>query len=269
MRGNINCKLSASAGFTLVEVVFVVVILGIVASIGSSFVVTAVDSYQTAQMRNQLVQRGRLTLEQMARELRMALPNAVRVSPGGRCIEFLPLVGAANYQGTVADQSNNMPAQSQVATGAFSLFGQTPRHLVIAPFSPADVFVSSSPAARVTIGTLGAGPYTSIPLASSHRFLRNSINRRLLLAADPVRFCIANGNLIRYANYGFSSAAVSETDPGGTSALMAHNVAANGTAFVLSPGSQDRNMIIRMRLIFRNGNASLDLNHQVLVRNVP
>lgn len=257
------------SGFTLVEITFVVVILGIVAVIGSSFVASALESYRTAQARNQLVQRGRLSLEQMARELRMALPNAVRVSAGGRCIELMPVVAAANYQGAVADASNNIAAQNQVTTGTFNLYGTNPRHVVIAPFSPADVYTSGTPAARVGLGALGAGPYNSVPFSGSHRFIRNSLNHRLYLTADPVRFCVSGGNLVRFYEYGFSTGALGEGDPGGNSALMAHDVQANGTAFALSPASQNRNMAVHMRLIFRNGTASLDLNHQVLIRNVP
>lgn len=256
-------------GFTLVEITFVVVILGIVAVIGSNFVVSALESYRTAQMRNQLVQRGRLSLEQMARELRMALPNAVRVSAGGRCIEFMPVVAAANYQGTVADASNNIAPQNQVLTGAFGLNGANPRHVVISPFSPADVYTSTAPAARVGLGTLGSVPYSSIPFSSAHRFIRNSVNRRVYLAANPVRFCLVGGNLVRFYNYGFLTGALGESDPGGNSALMSHNVQPNGTAFALSPASQNRNMAVHMRLIFISGSTSLDLTHQVLIRNVP
>jgi MSHA biogenesis protein MshO len=256
-------------GFTLVEITFVVVILGIIAVIGSSFVASALESYRTAQARNQLVQRGRLSLEQMAREMRMALPNAVRVSAGGRCIEFMPVVGAANYQGAVADTSNNIAAQNQVATGTFTVYGANPRHVVIAPFSPADVYTSGTPAARVGLGALGTGPYNAVPFSGSHRFIRNSLNRRLYLTADPVRFCVSGGNLVRFYDYGFSGGALSEGDPGGSNALMAHNVEPNGVAFALSPGSENRNMAVLMHLIFRSGSASLDLSHQVLIRNVP
>jgi MSHA biogenesis protein MshO len=260
---------SLQSGFTLVEVIFVVVILGIVAVIGASFVVSALESYRIAQARNQLVQRGRLSLEQMARELRMALPNAVRVSAGSRCIEFMPVVAATNYQGVVADVSNNIAVQNQLTTGAFNLYGNNPRHVVIAPFSPADVYTGSAPAARVGLATLGSAPYTSIPFATNHRFIRNSINRRVYLAADPVRFCLSNGNLVRFYQYGFSTGVLGEGDPGGSRALMSHNVESNGPAFVLAPGSENRNMAVLIHMTFRNDTASLDLNHQVLIRNVP
>ena len=256
----------ASLGFTLLEMIFVVVILGIIASIGSSFVVSSMDSYRIAQVRNQLVQRGRLTLEQMSRELRMAVPNSVRVSASGLCVEFMPLVAAANYQGTLPDEDNNRAAVNQVQTGSVAFTPASAAHVLVAPFSPADVYTNANPAARVGLGSLGSSPFTTLPLATSHVFLRNSLNRRLFIAAHPVRFCLSGGNLLRYSGYGFSTSALADGSPGGVGNLMAHSVAANGTAFRLSPGSQDRSMAVLIRLKFSNGSTALDLNHQVLVR---
>lgn len=257
------------AGFTLVEMIFVVVILGIITSIGSGFLVSAMDSYRTAQVRNQLVQRGRLTLEQMSRELRMAAPSSVRTSASGLCVEFMPIVGAANYQGTLPDAENNRAAVNQISTGGFSFTPALAKHLLVAPFSPTEIYTNATPSARVGLGSLGSSPFVSLPLASNRVFLRNSLNRRLFIAADPVRFCLSGGNLLRYSGYGFSTNALGDGSPGGTSNLMAHAVAASGTAFQLSPGSQDRNMVVRMRLIFSNDSTSLQLHHQALVRNVP
>jgi len=253
-------------GFTLVEMIMVVVILAIVASIGSNFVISALESYRIAQTRNQLVQRGRLSLEQMARELRMAVPNSVRVSPGGQCVEFLPVVAATHYQSTVADLNNNKSEQTQIAIGNLAGQGGSAQHVVIAPFSPAEIFTAAKPAARVSITSLGPA---SITLAAPHRFFRNSVNKRLFLTSDPVRFCVSGGNLVRYSDYGFSTTALGGGNPGGKSALMAHDVAANNIAFELSPASQERSMVVRMHLRFSAGTASLDLNHQVLIRNVP
>jgi MSHA biogenesis protein MshO len=258
-----------AAGFTLVEVIFVVVILGIIASIGSGFVITALDSYHTAQQRNQLIQRGRVTLEQMARELRMALPNGVRVSSGGQCIEFFPLLAATNYQGSVADQYNQQAEQSQIQTGSFYIPSENARHLVIAPLSATDVYTTSKPSARVSIAPLASGNHNTVTLPSSHRFMRNSTSKRLFIATDPVRFCVVGSNLVRYSGYGFLTSALGSGNPGGANALMAHEVAPIGAAFSLSPASQDRGMVVRIQLRFSAAKTGVDLNHQVLIRNVP
>jgi MSHA biogenesis protein MshO len=51
------------SGFTLIELITVIVILSILASIGTGFVVKATDSYQRTQTRALLVNTARQALE--------------------------------------------------------------------------------------------------------------------------------------------------------------------------------------------------------------
>lgn len=256
-------------GFSLIELITVLVILGIVAAIGSNFVVTTVDSYNTTQTRSKLVQKGRLTLEQMTRQLRTAVPNAVRVSGSGNCIEYFATVGGANYLSPVADSENGAPAIASINTVPFNLGLGSANHVIIGALSAAEVYTTAVPAARVSVGALGAEPLTNVPLASSHIFIRNSINRRLFLADNPARFCISGGNLLQYTNYGLDTGILDDLDPGGTTTIMGQNIAAAGSAFVLSPGTEDRNTGININLTFTQDGEQVTLNHQVLVRNVP
>ena len=255
-------------GFTLVELIFVIAILGVVASIGSGFMVQTVDAYRTAEVHNKLIQRGRLVIEQMSRQLRTAVPNAVRVSASANCIEFLPIVGGTYYENSVADEDNGMSATSTVTTLPFYIRSGSAEHVIIAPFFSEEVYTNSSPAARVSVGALGAEPYTSVPLSGSHRFNRNSNSKRLYIADDPQRFCLDSGNLVEYSGYGLSTSVLNDSNPGGSSAIMAQNVSSSG-AFVLSPGSEDRNTTVGIALVFSQGSKSIRLNHTVFIRNVP
>lgn len=258
----------SQTGFTLVEVVLVVVILGVVASIGSGFLVYTVKAYREGQEHANLVLRARVALEQMTRELRMAAPNSVRVSTTGNCIEFLPVVGAARYQQPVADSENGQAATNVIATADFQL--QTAAtQVLIAPLTAGEVYTASTPAARVGSGGLAAGAHSSVPLAGAHQFMRNYGSLRLYLTRDPVRFCLVGSEFYRFSDYGFSTLPLSDGDPGGNSALFAEGVSTDGQVFAVSPGSEDRNATVVMDFGVDVGGKRLRLKHEVFVRNVP
>ena len=256
-------------GFTLVELISVIVIIGIVAALGSSFLITTVDSYDQTQMRSKLVNKGRLALEQMTRQLRAALPNALRVSGSGNCIEFLPIVGGANYLEPLPDAQNGAAPAGTVDTAPFTIGLGTGRHVVVGALTAGDVYTLASPSARAQIAPLSGGPHSTVTFSSPHTFSQNSINRRLYVVDDPKRFCVAGGGLVQYDNYGLDTGALGDGNPGGATVLMAQQVSANGTAFALSPGSEDRNAAVLIALVFAERNQQIALNHTVLVRNVP
>ncbi len=262
-------KCSRQNGFTLIELISVVVILALISGLGATFIVKSVDSYTDLQERTNMVQHSRVVVEQMTRQLRTALPNGVRVSTSGNCIEFLPVVAASNYIGEVPDPENGASATSSVSVISMTINSSSPEHVIIAPYASTEVYTSADPAARVDLGTLGSSPYTSIPLGSSHQFLRNSVDKRIFITEDPRRFCLSGSNLYKYYGYGLSTATLGDTDPGGSSAIMANAVSTASTAFALSSGSEDRNATIDINLSFTQGSQTLAVTHTVFIRNVP
>ena len=67
-------------GFTLVEMVTVIIILGILVIGVSSFVILGTRIFVESTSVDQVLSQSRFAMERMTRELRNALPNSVRLS---------------------------------------------------------------------------------------------------------------------------------------------------------------------------------------------
>ena len=82
-------------GFTLIELVVVITVMGILSIGVVSFITDASDGYANTVRRTELGSTLRLAAERVTRELRNALPNSARVS--GNCLEFIPVEGGSTY----------------------------------------------------------------------------------------------------------------------------------------------------------------------------
>ena len=256
-------------GFTLIELIVVMVVFGIVAGMGSSFVVTSITAYNQAAERNKLVLRSRAVVERMSRQLRIALPYSVRVSSSGRCVEFMQLSGGANYKGLVSDASNGAPASMTINTAPFSLNMGNAVHVAVGAMSEDEIYTTSATASRATIASLAGAPITQINLAAAHRFIRNSINERVYVMESPERFCVVSGQLWHYSNYGLDTGALSDANPGGSNALMSDDVVEVAPVFSLSPATESRNTIIDIQFALSRQGETMAINHKVQIRNVP
>lgn len=99
-------------GFTLIEMVIVMVILAIVSSTILIFMQRTFSGYEKGRERMLLVDRSRGALNQIKRELRLALPNSIRVANSGGVsyLEFVPVVVGGRYRVGGASGGDASPA---------------------------------------------------------------------------------------------------------------------------------------------------------------
>jgi len=86
-----------AAGFTLVEAVLVIVIIGVLAGIVAVFIRAPILGYRDSVDRAEITDQADLALRRIARDIRLALPNSVRVNGDGRALEFLQTRSGARY----------------------------------------------------------------------------------------------------------------------------------------------------------------------------
>lgn len=249
-------------GFTLVELIAVIVILSIIATMGTTFVIRATESYRSTQTRALLVNTARPALERMTRQLRGALPYSVRVVNGGSCVEFMPIAGGGNYLGAVPDSENGAPGKIAIAVAPYALDFGTARHVTIGAMSAAEIYGAGA-ASRA--GYSNASTAVQLALTASTQWLRNSINRRFYLLDDPSAFCVVGNELRFYSGLDVTAANV---DLNAAHSLMAVDIQAS-QPFQLEQGSENRNTTVSIELVFASGGESMSFAQRVSIRNVP
>jgi len=294
-----RCTPAAAAGFTLMELVVVIVLLGILAGGTMAFLTRSTQSYVNTAQRTELASAGRLAIERIARELRNALPNSIRTNAS--CIEFMPVVAAGDYQGrslTYSTGTASAPLPVAGTGGPASSFDAlaldfTPQagksyYLAVYPLGPGagsgDPYSGADPGALFPYaGKSTAGlpaNVVRVSMDSAHRFARSAPMRRLFVVGQPVSFCVSGTDLERYADYGILAAQPSAASAAlaGKGELLAQHVqlSDNGTAvtpFQYAPGTLYRTALVRLDLrLKRNvqgGDEWARLSHEVQIRNVP
>lgn len=96
-------------GFTLIELVVVVTLMGILSIVLLQFITKPVEAYAKNAKRARLVNIAETALQRMTFELRNALPNSTRVACSNRCVEYLHMVGGGVYRKLITDSSATPP----------------------------------------------------------------------------------------------------------------------------------------------------------------
>lgn len=168
-------------GFTLVELVMVIVIVGVMASTLVVFFKPAFDSYLAVGRRAGLTDLADTAMRKMTRDVRLAVPNSIRLATA-QCFESIPTSAGGRYRtapDTVWDAANpantSKPMDVSAAVSVFDVvttLTSTPvagDWVVIDNQNTNDVYaLPSSPSSnRAAIASVDAPPGATPPLGVS------------------------------------------------------------------------------------------------------
>ena len=285
-------------GFTLIELIVVMVVTGIIAGTVVVFFRPAFDSYLAVGRRAGLTDLADTALRKMSRDIRLAVPNSIRW-PNPQCFELLPTSSGGRYRmgpDTVWDGANpGSPSAWFDGTSAVSALdlltplSSTPAAgdwLVIDNQNTNDVYAGSNRAAVLSVGappdaSLG---YHRLTLQAATQFPGGYDGGRFVVvpnAQNAVFYVCAGtgvdaegtgtGTLYRFANYGYNAAtpAACPVPVAGTTPVLASKV--KSCSFVYSPtqGGTQQSGFIWMNLEIAERNERIALVHGAHVDNVP
>ena len=298
--------LSRQRGFTLVEMIVVIVITGILGAIVAIFIRAPVQGYVDSARRAEMTDIADSALRRITRDVRLALPNSVRITgtctPGNTCfMEYLETVAGGRYRGndcfssggcTQAVTLNDLVNAGGLLTNGLSPVGM--RFVVYNQYSnSANDCSPSNPSAYCAAANGGAPVISSVanatPIASedtvtfpSTRFLPagGSPNNRFEIVSQPVTYActpVAGGGttgvLRRYWGY-----VIQPTQPNSTvaaplstasNALLATNVSACSFTYNTGVLASQRNGLVSTQLTITESGESVTLYNATHVSNVP
>lgn len=256
-------------GFTLIELITVIVIVSILGVMSTDLITLPVKSYFDQQRRTTLVDNAESALRLMQRDIRRALPNSIRITDSGKSLEFLHTSDGGRYRSKLATTGPSDILEFTAADSSFDVIGT----LNSAPVgevviynlgqSPADAYAGSNRAELSDASTI-----SSIKLTAATLFPMQSPQQRFFIVDTPITYRCddTTGHLLRYSGYAIS--AIQANPPAVTGQLQVNHV--SGCHFAYTSATANRAGLLTLQInLTDSAGESTRLIHQVHVDNVP
>ena len=228
-----------TTGVTLIELIVVIAITSIIGAMVAMFIRRPVEGYADAARRASLTDEADTALRRLTRDLRLALPNSVRVDGSGQFVEYIETTGGGRYRAEVDSVGGGNTLGFATADTTFDVLGPVPtlavgNHIVVYNLyntgTTSNAYFGDNRAAFASL----AAPTITI---ASTLFPESSPAKRFHVVSGPVTYGCTGGQLLRYSGYAYNTAQVAPPIGATTTAVLATHVDIAGCQFVYTAGA--------------------------------
>ena len=275
---------SRQTGFSLIEMIIVISITAIVGAMVATFLRVPIDSYVAQDRRARLTDTADTALRRMGRDIRLALPNSVRVTTVGTTtyLEFLITRTGGRYRAEGDGSVGNDHLDFTTADTSFDVLGPAPTPPIqvgdlIAVYNlgitGADAWESG---AGSTLATFTGIVGSTISIASKQLPLASPGNRFQVVEGPVTYVCTPNaanpnlGTLTRVWGYPLALSPLGQPTAfaaGTPQALLARQVEA--CTITYQPGITERGGLVSMTLELTQAGETVRLHSNSQVSNQP
>ena len=282
-------------GFTLIELIIVILIIGILSGVLFMILRGPMTQFIQVEKRANLVDIAETALLRMTREIRLALPNSIRISDGAAlsscdisvnttcALEFLRTLDGGRYR---RQGANRLKFNKQSDT--FEYFGTLNNlgSINVGGFGQADCLSANATVDCMVVfntGQTGANSYNgdniaaitaktastlSFNLSPVTKFPYESPRQRFFVVDTPVSFICSGSQITRYYDYLIEP--IQKAPPvTGNSNLLANNISACTMDY--DAGTSTRAGLVTLSITVRDNNLGQEVTllQQAHVDNQP
>lgn len=271
-----------SSGFTLIELVMVIVIISILAAMSTQLITLPVKSYTDLKYRTTLVDTADASLRRMQRDIRRALPNSIRVNSSGNRLELLHTSDGGRYRASTANNSSVSTSPCGTGTVADAILNFDPNTTdncfeIMGSLSTFDstktqsefLYIYNTDVATAYIGSnrrqlIDSSDKSTIKFTNLiDPFPASSPEQHFFIVDTPITYdCdLTTKQLLRYQDYPIKSDSAFQMRTG---QLQANKI--TGCKFIYTTDSRTRSGLVTLTITLDN---TVTLMHQIHVDNVP
>lgn len=242
-------------GFTLIELVIVIIILSALGIMTSNYIATGVDIYSDITERDRSLNSIRFVMERLRREVADALPNSlvVDVTVNPHCLTFRPIQASTLYAPSfpISPLSSSDSVATIATISDYNFVSGDQAVVYLLNQSELNLVGNSAKvqpinAINISRDQLSFSSNISFPLASPAK--------RLYIIRDEIKYCFSGTDLTR-----------SEND--GKAVLMAENI--KGGSFNVLDATLQRNGLVLVNFTLDFDGQEVDLDITLPVNNIP